>query len=194
MTEETAVTENEQDTVAEQANAQREQVSESEKEAKEKEEKETVEDLKRQLDMQKRAYEESLKQEVKKAVEEEKRLSKLSEEERKKEVQEQKLKDIEKREQALLFKEKLAEVKEDLIKRNLPVTFAEYMICESADKTLQKITEFEKAFKKAVEDEVNKKIKGTSVKAGDSFEKNIGKQYAELKNTLSNSKTNPWAI
>lgn len=191
MAEETVVTENEQDTIAEQANAQREQESESEKEAKEKE---TVEDLKRQLEAQKKAYEESLKQEVKKAVEEEKRLGKLSEEERKKEAQEQKLKDIEKREQALLFKEKLAEVKEDLIKRSVPVVFAEYMICESADKTLQKITEFEKAFKKAVEDEVNKKIKGTSVKAGDSFKKNIGKQYAELKNTLSNSKTNPWAI
>lgn len=191
MAEETVVTENEQDTIAEQANAQREQESESEKEAKEKE---TVEDLKRQLEAQKKAYEESLKQEVKKAVEEEKRLGKLSEEERKKEAQEQKLKDIEKREQALLFKEKLAEVKEDLIKRSVPVVFAEYMICESADKTLQKITEFEKAFKKAVEDEVNKKIKGTSVKAGGSGEKNIGKQYAELKNTLSNSKTNPWAI
>ena len=191
MAEETVVTENEQDTIAEQANAQREQESESEKEAKEKE---TVEDLKRQLEAQKKAYEESLKQEVKKAVEEEKRLGKLSEEERKKEVQEKRLKDIEKREQALLFKEKLAEVKEDLIKRNLPVIFAEYMICESADKTLQKITEFENAFKKAVEDEVNKKIKGTSVKAGGSGEKNIGKQYAELKNTLSNSKTNPWAI
>lgn len=191
MAEETVVTENEQDTIAEQANAQREQESESEKEAKEKE---TVEDLKRQLEAQKKAYEESLKQEVKKAVEEEKRLGKLSEEERKKEAQEQKLKDIEKREQALLFKEKLAEVKEDLIKRSVPVVFAEYMICESADKTLQKITEFEKAFKKAVEDEVNKKIKGTSIKAGSSGEKNIGKKYAELKNTLSNSKTNPWAI
>ena len=114
----------------------------------------------------------ALKEYQKKAEAEKKeaeRLSKLSEEERKKAEAEKREKELAEKESELKRKELKLEMVKVLADRNIPVQFMDYFVAEDNESTLKRITEFEKAYKKAVEDAVNEKLKGKAPAAGNRF-------------------------
>lgn len=141
-------------------------------------------------------FEKTKQEEIKKAIKEEIRLSKLSQQDREKQEQEAKKKELEQREQAIIFKERLSEVKEQLIERKLPTEFAQYFVSDDAQKSLEKIKDFEKTFKEAIQNEVNSRIKlsSLSLKTGDNQESLMSdaKKIAQLKNAQKDSKNDPW--
>ncbi|MGP1568556.1 MAG: capsid assembly scaffolding protein Gp46 family protein [Peptoanaerobacter stomatis] len=133
--------------------------------------------------------------EVSKQLKEQQRLSKLSDNEREEEEKKAKEKELEDREKAILFKERLSEVKEILIDKKLPLDFAEFFVSDDPTDTLAKIKEFEKTFKIALENEINARIKGSSLtlKTGDTNKVEFGKEMAQLKNSQKTAGFNPWA-
>lgn len=151
-----------------------------------------VSKLKKQLEEKDKQHQENIKKEVEKALKEEKRLSKLSEEEREKEEKEKRIKELEQRERAIIFKEKLSEVKDELIKRKLPTLFADKLIDEDNQKSLEKINEFEKLFREAVQNEMNSKIKGVNLKTGSSNNTSIGMEMAQKMNGQKSDVKSPW--
>lgn len=98
---------------------------------------------------------------------EEERLSKLSDDERKKAKLEAAEAELIKKAQELKIKELKLEVVEDLTKRNIPVSFLDYLVDADSEKTLARITNFEKEYKKAIEVAVTERLKGKTPKAGD---------------------------
>ena len=127
------------------------------------------------------------------AIKEQKRLSQLSEEERAKEEAGAKERALSEREKAIEFKEKLSEVKDELLERKLPAAFAEYFVSNDSAAALDKIKDFDKNFKIAVQDAVDAKIKGVSMKAGAESSKSDGKSFAQLKNEQKEIDIDPWA-
>lgn len=127
------------------------------------------------------------------ALKEQKRLSALSEEERQKEETIAKEKNLSEREKAIEFKEKLAEVKDELLERKLPLVFAELFVSEDSAKALEKIKDFDNSFKKAVQDAVDAKIKGVSMKASVNNLTSDGKSLAMIKNAEREVTIDPWA-
>lgn len=127
------------------------------------------------------------------ALKEQKRLSALSEEERQKEETIAKEKNLSEREKAIEFKEKLAEVKDELLERKLPLVFAEFFVSEDSAKALEKIKDFDNSFKKAVQDAVDAKIKGVSMKASVNNLTSDGKSLAMIKNAEREVTIDPWA-
>jgi|GEM_PF-504845 len=97
---------------------------------------------------------------------EKERLSKLSEDERKAAELENSRKELEAKEAELKKKELRLEMVKVLADRKIPVQFMDYLIAEDSESTLVRITTFEKAFKKAVEDGVNERLKGKAPAAG----------------------------
>lgn len=148
-----------------------------------------IEDIKKQ---QEKEYNKKFEQEVKKRLEEEKRLSTLSKEEREKEDRENKIKELEEREKNLIVKEKISDIKDELIKRKLPVIFASYLVEDTNEKSLYKINEFEKIFVSAVEEKVNSKIQGVNLKAGNSNKNSLGQDMAKKLNEMNKTKSNLW--
>ena len=55
---------------------------------------------------------------------------------------------------------------DELDKRKLPVSFAKFLLKETAEKTLENITSFETAFREAVQAEVDSKLKGKTPEKG----------------------------
>lgn len=182
----------EQDTSTEnkEETKEKENVENTEKEETKEDE---LEKLKKQFAETEKKHKEDIKNAVDKAIKEEKRLSKLSQEERENEEKLQKLKDLEEREKTLIFKEKLSDVKDELIKRKLPTTFAEFLVDEDNSKSLEKISEFEKNFREAVQNEVNSKIKGVNLKSGTNDSVSLGKEIAQKVNSQQAVDNNPWA-
>lgn len=124
------------------------------------------------------------------------RLSKLTEEERAAEEQKKKVAELEEREKALLQKERVADVKDELLKNSLPTSFAGYFtnLSETKEEMTANIKEFGKVFREAVQEEVNKKIQGVTMKTGSDLEKaSAGKGYAEKRNETTKPTNNPWA-
>lgn len=97
---------------------------------------------------------------------EKERLSKLSEEERKQAEAEKREKELADKEADLKRKELKLEMVKVLAERDIPVQFMDYLVAEDNQSTLNRITEFEKAYKKAIEDAVNEKLKGKAPAAG----------------------------
>lgn len=160
---------------------------------KEKEEKTyTEQDLEKIRKEEKEKGERALQEAVQNALKEEKRLSKLSQEERQKEEKEKHARELEEREKALLEKEKIADIKEELGTRKLPIAFAKYFVSETSRETLSKIKDFETTFKEAVQGAVDGRLKGTQMRTGD---KALGQDIAVAKerNAKENAVTNPWA-
>lgn len=94
------------------------------------------------------------------------RLAKLSEDERSKELDNKYKNELSKRENDLLKKEMKLEAVNILSNKKLPVSFADMVIGENADDTHERITSFEKAFKEAVEGEVNIRLRGSKPQTG----------------------------
>ena len=100
------------------------------------------------------------------AQKEAERLSKLSEAERAKAEKENLQKELDALKAEVKAKELREETVKDLAKRKLPVEFADYFITDDSESTLKRITDFEKAFKTAVENAVNEKLKGKPPESG----------------------------
>ena len=141
---------------------------------------------------QEKANQEKINKEVERQLKEQKRLSELSKEEREREEQDAKEKALKEREDKLLFKERLSDVKDELLNRKLPISFAKYFVNEDNEKSLKEISDFEKLFRAEIQNEVNSKIKGVTLKTGDSTT-NAGKSMAEQRNAQKQITNNPWA-
>lgn len=156
----------------------------------------TEEEVKEKLLQREKEMEEQHKKQLEEASssakKEAERLSKLSEDEKKAEEEARKEKELLDRERALEKKEQLSDIREELTKRKLPVSFAEFFISEDSKKSLEGIAAFEKTFREAIEEEVKSKIKGTGMKTGDSSTINMGKTIATEKNATNKSEYNPW--
>lgn len=157
----------------------------------------TEEELAKEREKIEKQREGDIKKAVEEALKEQKRLSKLSEEERRKEEQSAKEQELLKREQAILFKERLSEVRDELHNRKLPSVFAEYFIAEDSKESLEKIKAFEAAFQKAVQEAVDSKIQGVQMRTGGSLEATQSSEAAEIaknKNEQGKGIEDPWKM
>ena len=111
-------------------------------------------------------WEKDYKRKAEAAKKEAERLSKLSDDERAKAELESSRKELEAKEQELKKKELKLEMVKVLSDRKIPVEFMDYLIAEDSESTMSRITTFEKAYKKAIENGVNEKLKGKAPKAG----------------------------
>ena len=70
-----------------------------------------------------------------------------------------------------------------LLQRGLPVEFTDYLIAEDNNKTLERITTFEKQYKKAIEAAVNERLKGKAPASGgntvDAKQNGVSKSFLE---------------
>jgi len=109
---------------------------------------------------------EAINKAVKDALEEQKRLSKLSQKEREEEELTQREKDIQEREAKIKRSELRSEAVDDLQKKNLPSDFADFLLGEDAESTLENINKFKKAFDDAVNGAVKEKLRQDTPPAG----------------------------
>lgn len=128
------------------------------------------------LAAEKSKWETEYQQKAEAAKKEQERLSKLSDDERKKVEIEKTQQELQAKEKELKIKELKLEVVEDLTKRGIPVSFLDYLVVDAdSEKTLGRITNFEKEYKKAVDEAVNERLKGKTPKAGTSATGDKGK-------------------
>ena len=107
---------------------------------------------------------------------------------------EQRVKELEAREKEFNLAQNKLEASKVLANRNLPVEFVDYIVAEDADTMLENINIFEKAFKAAVADAVNKKIASTTPKSGSVKQTGITKEEFKKMNLAQQAeiyKTNP---
>lgn len=107
---------------------------------------------------------------------------------------EQKVKELEAREKEFNLAQNKLEASKVLANRNLPVEFVDYIVAEDADTMLENINVFEKAFKAAVADAVNKKIASPTPKSGSVKQTGITKEEFKKMNLAQQAeiyKTNP---
>ena len=111
-------------------------------------------------------WESEMQQRIDEAIKEQQRLSKLSEKERKEEELTQKEKLLAEKEAELARKELRSEAIEVLQEKELPATFADFLLAEDAESTLENINTFKKAFDAAVNTAVKEKLRQDTPKAG----------------------------
>ena len=107
---------------------------------------------------------------------------------------EQRVKELEAREKEFNLAQNKLEASKVLANRNLPVEFVDYIVAEDADTMLENINIFEKAFKAAVADAVNKKIASPTPKSGSVKQTGITKEEFKKMNLAQLAeiyKTNP---
>lgn len=126
------------------------------------------------------SYQEKLQKEITKALEEERRKSKLTSEEREKEEKEKLLDEI----QNLKKEREISVLKEKAINHlnddNLPNTFINFVMAEDEIKIKENIKNLKEAFDKAVQIQVEKRLKGKTPdtsSASSSAEKNIAIEF-----------------
>jgi len=119
---------------------------------------------------------------IKKALDEEKRLSKLSEKDRKEEEMTNREKQIAEREAELARKELKADAVADLSNKGLPSNFADFLLADDAEKTLENINNFKKAFDEAVNAAVKEKLRQDTPPAGGGGTGKGTSSIAELRN------------
>jgi hypothetical protein len=103
-------------------------------------------------------------------------------------------KDIADREKAIAQKELKLETINILNEKKLPITFADVLLGEDAEKTKGNVDTFEKAFREAVETAVNERLKGNPPKggaggnAGDNFGKKVAEAYSKNNEALEKAR------
>lgn len=86
------------------------------------------------------------------------KLKDMDEAQRKEYDLEQRLNSIKEREKEIALKENRMEASNVMLKRGLPIDFVDYVVAGDAETMLENINTFEKAFKAAVQEAVNKKV------------------------------------
>ena len=100
----------------------------------------------------KAAWEKEYKQKAERERKEAERLSKLSEEQKQQEELESLKRELAAKESELKQRELREEMTKVLEQRNIPLAFMDYFITDDSESTLKRITDFEKAYKKAIGD------------------------------------------
>lgn len=119
-------------------------------------------------------------------LEESKKLSKMSEQEKLEYELEQRRKDLDNRERELSLAENRAVATSILVEKGLGSNLVELVLDETAEEMNSKINLLEREFKKAVKEEVNKRLVGNAPKKGLPLDKTITKDdflkmsYSEL--------------
>jgi len=124
-------------------------------------------------------FQEKLEQEKKEAE----RLAKLSEKERKEEELKKREEELERRLKELERKELKADAVGVLNEKGLPVEFADFLIAENAEKTLENINLFKEKFDAAVAQKVKEALAGTPPKKNptdNNFKNPFSKEYWNL--------------
>lgn len=147
--------------------------------------------------LEKKQAEWDLKQQkaIQAALDEKERLSKLSEKERKDEELTTREKDLQKRLADIERKELKSDAVIDLGKKELPAEFADFLLAENAEKTLENINKLKETFDAAVNEAVKGKLRQDTPAAsvGANSTKNA---FAEMRNKQDQQNTkapNPWA-
>jgi hypothetical protein len=109
------------------------------------------------------------------------KLAGLSAADKEKALLEKSKKDIEDRERAIAQKELKLETINILNEKKLPITLADFLLADDAEKTKSNVDTFEKAFREAIEAGVNERLKGNPLKVGTGGGNadNYGKKVAE---------------
>lgn len=119
-------------------------------------------------------------------LEESKKLSKMSEQEKLEYELEQRSKDLDNRERELSLAENRAVATSILVEKGLGSNLVELVLDETAEEMNSKINLLEREFKKAVKEEVNKRLSGNAPKKGLPIDKTITRDdflkmsYSEL--------------
>lgn len=111
-------------------------------------------------------WESELQQRIDEAIKEQQRLSQLSEKERKQEELSKKEQELLKKEQELARKELRSETIEVLQEKELPAKFADFLLAEDAETTLENINAFKEAFDAAVNEAVKEKLRQDTPRVG----------------------------
>lgn len=114
--------------------------------------------IKKRLEKEKAKF----RQEIEAERNEAERLAKMSASEREIELLRKDREKFEAEKQQFARERMLMETNKQMIQRNLPTDFAEYLLSDSAEKTLDNINQFQKTWDAAINDAVNSKLAGTS--------------------------------
>lgn len=118
------------------------------------------------LQKKQQEWDNQLQEKINEALKENERLSKLSEKERKDEEITQREKKIAEREAEIARKELKADAIADLADKELPSSFADFLLGDDAEKTLENINNFKTAFDSAVNEAVKEKLRQDTPPAG----------------------------
>lgn len=125
-------------------------------------------------------HKKEMQQAINDAIAEKERLSKLSEKERKEEQMTQREKEIADKEAEINRKVLRSEAVDDLQKKQLPSEFADFLLGEDAEKTLNNINTFKKTFDEAVNAAVKEKLRQETPPAGSGKVSNKQPSVADL--------------
>lgn len=118
------------------------------------------------LQKKQQEWDNQLQEKINEALKENERLSKLSEKERKDEELSKREKEIAEREAKAARKELRSDAIADLTDKSLPPSFADFLLGEDAEKTLENINNFKTAFDSAVNEAVKEKLRQDTPRAG----------------------------
>lgn len=135
-------------------------------ELKKKIESESDRKLSAVLDKKEKEWKANQDQAIKDALAEHQRLSKLSEKEQQEEQMTKREKEIAEREAKIQRAELRSEAIEDLHKKELPSKFADFLLSDDAESTLENINTFKQAFDEAVNAAVKEKLRQDTPPAG----------------------------
>jgi hypothetical protein len=122
------------------------------------------------------------------------KLAKMSEADKAQALLDKSKLELETREKSLAQKELKLETINILNDKKLPITFADILLGEDADKTKANVDTFDKAFREAVEAAVNERLKGNPPKggtggnAGDNFGKKVAEAYSKNNEALEKAR------
>jgi hypothetical protein len=126
-------------------------------------------------------WEADYKQKLESEKAEAEKLAKMSAAEKEQALLDKQKKEIEDRERAIQQKELKLETINILNEKKLPITFADLLLADDADKTKGNVDTFEKAFREAVDAAVTERLKGNTPGSGSSNPSaiNYGQKAAE---------------
>ena len=134
--------------------------------------------IKKRLEKEKDKFRQELEAERNEAE----RLAKMSASERDKEMLRIEKEKFEAEKQQFARERMLMETNKQMIQRNLPTDFAEYLLSDSAEKTLDNINQFQKTWDAALNNAVNAKLAGTSPVLPEKDNKQVNDSMDDIKN------------
>ena len=129
--------------------------------------------LSEKLKKERDKYEKDYQDKLNAATTEAQRLAAMNADQKAEYEREKREKDIADREKAITTRELRAEALETLADKGLPKTLAEILVFNDAESTKASLDAVEKSFRAAVEEEVNKRLKGTPPGGGGSQTKPV---------------------
>lgn len=104
------------------------------------------------------------------------KLAKMDEKQKSQYELETRMKELESKEREFNLMRNKVEASKVMASRGLPIEFTDYIVDDSAEVMLERIDKFDKAFKAAVADAVNKKIASPAPKTGTSSQTGLTRE------------------